>query len=105
MANDYQDPSQMLNTAQAAHFLGLHKCTLDRWRAQGKGPFFHQIGRAIRYSLSDLTSWQSQQRRSPGHKRPITDDPPTDSRVESGASPTDAKPAQQTPSPDSSRSR
>ncbi|MFZ4602981.1 MAG: helix-turn-helix transcriptional regulator [Caulobacterales bacterium] len=106
MDEEYQDPSQLLNTAQAAHFLGLHKCTLDRWRAQEKGPAYHPIGRHIRYSVGDLRLWKAQQRRIPGERGSHDDGPLRHSTaLKDAGGPTDAKAAQQPPSNDSPRSR
>lgn len=50
-----------LTTAQAAHYLGLSKSTLEHWRTLGRGPPWvcpsGLRGGAIRYRLSDLIAW------------------------------------------------
>jgi excisionase family DNA binding protein len=46
-----------LNTAQAAHYVGLHYRTLEVMRRQGRGPRFRRHGRHIRYHIDDLDQW------------------------------------------------
>lgn len=48
----------LLNTTQAAHYLGLSKAFLerDRW-AGAKVPFIKIGSRAVRYRLQDLESY------------------------------------------------
>lgn len=58
--------TQLLNTTQAAQFLGLSKAFLerDRW-AGAKVPFIKISDRAVRYRLEDLENYiQSRVRRS-----------------------------------------
>jgi predicted DNA-binding transcriptional regulator AlpA len=58
--------TQLLNTKQAAEFLGLSKAFLerDRW-AGAKVPFIKISDRAVRYRLEDLETYiQSRVRRS-----------------------------------------
>lgn len=42
--------SSLLNTVDAARFLGLHPDTLRLWRKQGRGPSFVKLGNRYRYS-------------------------------------------------------
>ncbi|MCW0199893.1 helix-turn-helix domain-containing protein [Sphingopyxis sp.] len=46
-----------LNTAQAAHYLGIGARKLQRLRASGEGPRFRRHGRLIYYHPGDLESW------------------------------------------------
>lgn len=46
-----------LNTAQVAHYIGLHPLTLERMRAKGKGPPFRRHGYFIRYHIDDVDQW------------------------------------------------
>lgn len=46
-----------LNTAQAAHFLGVGWRKLQKLRASGEGPRFRRHGRLIYYHPDDLESW------------------------------------------------
>ena len=46
-----------LNTAQAAHYLGIGWRKLQKLRASGKGPRFRRHGRLIYYHPDDLESW------------------------------------------------
>jgi len=34
--------------------------TLQRWRVEGFGPVFHKLGKAVRYSQSDLDKYLEQ---------------------------------------------
>jgi predicted DNA-binding transcriptional regulator AlpA len=43
--------------------------TLDRWRAMGTGPDWHQIGGQVRYALSDVETWEARMRRGDSHER------------------------------------
>ena len=43
-----------LTTREAAALLGVGKNTLDQWRHHGKGPAYHRLGGAIRYTKEDL---------------------------------------------------
>ncbi|MEM1132750.1 MAG: helix-turn-helix domain-containing protein [Pseudomonadota bacterium] len=45
--------------AEAAEYLGLSPKTLARWRWAGKGPVFHKLGSAVRYSVEELESFVS----------------------------------------------
>ncbi|USQ95260.1 helix-turn-helix domain-containing protein [Caulobacter sp. RL271] len=49
--------SPFLNTAQAAHYIGLAERTLEDMRAHGQGPAFRRHGRFIRYHIDDLDTW------------------------------------------------
>jgi len=49
--------SPFLNTAQAAHYVGLAERTLETMRGQGQGPSFRRHGRFIRYHIDDLDAW------------------------------------------------
>jgi len=58
--------TQLLNTTQAAQFLGLSKAFLerDRW-AGAKVPFIKIGDRAVRYRLEDLNAYiESRARKS-----------------------------------------
>jgi len=48
---------QMLRPAEAAVLVGRCKNTLYRYRKQGIGPAYYEIGRSIRYSKSDVDAW------------------------------------------------
>jgi predicted DNA-binding transcriptional regulator AlpA len=53
--HEANDP--ILNTREAARYLGLGKSTLDRFRVTGDGPIYLKLGGAVRYRLSDLKAW------------------------------------------------
>lgn len=46
-----------LNTAQAAHYLGIGERKLQKLRVSGKGPRCRRHGRLIFYHPDDLESW------------------------------------------------
>ncbi len=50
-------PSPLLDERDAARLLAFSVFALRRWRVDGRGPHFVQVGRNIRYRLDDLVSW------------------------------------------------
>jgi hypothetical protein len=57
--------SPFLNTAQAAHYLGLSPRTLERMRVLGIGPDYRKHGRNILYHIDDLDAWSRKHGRKP----------------------------------------
>ena len=56
----------MLNTKEAAKFLGLKESALRNWRCEGKGPAFYTISpRRILYEEADLEAYKSERRCEP----------------------------------------
>ncbi|WP_413717946.1 helix-turn-helix transcriptional regulator [Silicimonas sp. MF1-12-2] len=52
------DRDPLLNNKEAAKYLTLQPCTLDKWRSQGRGPEPTRIGtRSIRYRKSALDTF------------------------------------------------
>ena len=51
--------SPFLNTAQAAHYVGLSPRTFERMRRTGRGPRFRKHGRYVRYHIADLDAWSA----------------------------------------------
>ena len=45
--------------AACAHTLGISTRQLRNWRAEGRGPVFVVIGRALSYRLADVLAWIS----------------------------------------------
>jgi hypothetical protein len=56
--------SPFLNTAQAAHYIGLTKRTLETMRTAGRGPAFRRHGHIVHYHIDDLDAWSSDDRPS-----------------------------------------
>ena len=56
-AADAKKGSPFLNTAQAAHYVGLSGRALEKMRHQGRGPRFRKHGRYVRYHIADLDAW------------------------------------------------
>lgn len=49
---------RLLNTKEAADYLGLSPRTLEGYRSRGGGPLYVAISRnVVRYRLSDLQAW------------------------------------------------
>lgn len=62
--------SPFLTTAQAAAYLRLKPCTLERWRSDGGGPAFHKLGGRAYYKLADLDAYvEARRRRSTAEHR------------------------------------
>jgi excisionase family DNA binding protein len=51
---------QFLTPAEVAARFSVDVRTLRRWRKQGIGPQFYEVGRIVRYSADDVTSWLQQ---------------------------------------------
>jgi len=49
--------ARLLREVDAAKYLGLAPRTLSRWRWAGKGPSFHKLGSAVRYSVEELDNF------------------------------------------------
>lgn len=49
--------SPFLNTAQAAHYIGLTARTLANMRWKGDGPRFRKHGGRVLYHIDDLEDW------------------------------------------------
>lgn len=47
-------PDKILNTVEAADYLGLQPSTLEAWRCRGGGPCFVKMGKAVRYRREHL---------------------------------------------------
>jgi hypothetical protein len=45
------------NEKEVADLIGISTRTLQQWRMGGRGPLFRKLGRAVRYSASDLERW------------------------------------------------
>ena len=50
-------PTNILNTAEAAQYVGLGKPTMERFRVSGGGPQYCKLGGAVRYRQADLDAW------------------------------------------------
>lgn len=44
----------LLNTKEAAAYLGLKPGTLEQWRWNGRGPRFVKLGRSAKYRMTEL---------------------------------------------------
>ena len=51
--------TELLNTPQAAKYLGVSTHALVKWRITGYGPKFCQLGRRILYRRKEIDDWIS----------------------------------------------
>jgi predicted DNA-binding transcriptional regulator AlpA len=55
---DVPAPDRLLNTPQAAEWLGLSVSCLEKWRCIGEGPDFVRLGRkSVFYRRATLEAW------------------------------------------------
>ena len=54
----------MLNTRQAAEYLGLKPVTLECWRVQGGKLTFLKLGKAVRYEQKTLDDFIASRKRT-----------------------------------------
>jgi hypothetical protein len=45
---------KLVSVGKAAEWLAVSTRTLENWRAEGCGPAFYRLGRAVRYSTDEL---------------------------------------------------
>lgn len=55
-------PTELLRERELAARWRTSRRTLQRWRAEGHGPAFIQIGGAIRYRLADVLAYEERRR-------------------------------------------
>jgi len=48
---------QLMDSDEAAEYLGLKRTTLEAWRCKGGGPLYLKLGRAVKYRLADLDAF------------------------------------------------
>lgn len=60
----------IVDTKQAAEYLGLSPVTLTQWRTEDRGPRYVKLERAVRYRLSDLDEWVDQRAHDAGNSVP-----------------------------------
>ena len=69
-----QQISALLNTKQAAQYLGVSDGTLRRWRSERFGPaYVQQSPRNVRYRMEDLQKWVTERVRTPLRARRLED--------------------------------
>jgi predicted DNA-binding transcriptional regulator AlpA len=59
-----QEYRRMLSATAAAHYLGVGKSSMDKWRLLGSGPKFCTIGRRVVYDPDDLDEFVRARKRS-----------------------------------------
>ncbi|GAB6051193.1 hypothetical protein JCM17960_00130 [Magnetospira thiophila] len=59
-----QTDTRYLNTKQAAAYVGLSICTLNRMRVTGEGPRYAKAGRRVVYDRLDLEAWIDDHKRN-----------------------------------------
>lgn len=58
----------LLTTKEAAEVLRVSAISLHRWRGQGKGPKFIELGRKIYYRPGDLDAYLDEMTRKPAER-------------------------------------
>jgi len=53
---------KLLNTVEAAPFVGVAPKTLMNWRVAGLGPKHIRAGRRIGYDVADIEEWKDERR-------------------------------------------
>lgn len=51
-----------LTEKQVADMICQSVRTIQKWRADGRGPCFHKFGQSVRYSLTDVEEWVAERR-------------------------------------------
>ena len=51
---------RLVDTVEAAQYLGLSRSSLEKYRVYGGGPKFYKYSKVIRYRPEDLDDWLSQ---------------------------------------------
>lgn len=54
----------LLSIEDLAEYLGIPVTTIYDWRVDGKGPCAVRVGRHLKFAVSDVKAWISQQRES-----------------------------------------
>ena len=54
--------TDLLTTAELARIMGLAPISLQHWRAEGRGPAWLKLGKAVRYSRADVERFYAQNR-------------------------------------------
>jgi len=60
--NEHGNLDRFFTPKQLAAYLGSSVSALSQYRAQGIGPAYYKIGRAVRYRLSEVNEWLEQQK-------------------------------------------
>ena len=61
--------SDLLRREAAAEYLGIALATIEKWKQEGYGPAYTNIGRLIMYRVSDLDAWIDSQTVYPNGQR------------------------------------
>lgn len=65
----FAPPSEYLNSAQAAAFLGLTEAGMETMRKEGRGPRFVRASqKLVRYRVQDLRDWMESFAVTPGRE-------------------------------------
>ena len=63
--------SPLRNERETAVLLGISAKTLRRWRWVGKGPRYHKVGAAVRYSDADIELFLDNAKRGSTSQAPL----------------------------------
>lgn len=56
----------LLTEREVADFIGKSTKTMQRWRAQGRGPVAMRFGQSVMYTRESVSNWMQAQRIRPG---------------------------------------
>lgn len=56
----------LLTEREVADFIGKSTKTMQRWRAQGRGPVAMKFGQSVMYTRESVADWMREQRIRPG---------------------------------------
>lgn len=52
----------LLDVAELAAYLGVPVSTVYDWRTHGKGPAAYRFGKRLKFAVSDVRAWVTEQR-------------------------------------------
>ena len=54
----------LMDVGELAHYLGIPVSTIYDWRVRGKGPTAYRFGKHLKFAVSDVRAWVTEQRES-----------------------------------------
>lgn len=63
--------TDLIDPSTLSRELGIPERTLSQWRYLGRGPRYVRVGKYVRYSRPDVTSWLASQTVDPASARAV----------------------------------
>ena len=60
MAQTALNPDPLLSVSELAAYVGVPKQTVYSWRTRRRGPKAYQVGKYLRFRLSEIDAWLEQ---------------------------------------------